>query len=180
MTRQIGLLTRMAMKKSSRLVPNKMPHLSRFRIGLVGSSQKLRLVFCCGSRVSRRGGIWSLPRMSTTTIFHLRALVCASVHFVLCALLGVTVLALAMVDMMTTSSELPPPWWITAGQWLLTILSAPAAVFFGFWDDVHWAHSVSLALALAWSVFLGYSISFVCHIARKSMIKRASETPHPL
>ena len=73
---------------------------------------------------------------------------------------------------MTSSSEVSPPLLITLGRSLLVVLNAPMAAFFSLLDDVHWPHSVSLSLALAWSVVLGYLISFVWHVGQRRIVKR--------
>ncbi|MGO8926226.1 MAG: hypothetical protein ACLQU3_04960 [Limisphaerales bacterium] len=116
--------------------------------------------------------------MSTTTVFHLRALVCASVHLALSAVLGAVVLGLAVADVMTTSSELPPPWWITGGYWLLMLLSAPMAAFFGLWKDPAWTQIMSLFMALAWSALLGYLASFIWRGIEKAVLNRANKALH--
>lgn len=111
--------------------------------------------------------------MNISACFHFRALVCAAVHFAFCAILGVTVLGLVVADVMTTSSELPPPWWITGAHWVLMVLSAPMAAFFSLLDDVRLSHPVSLLLALVWSTLLGYAISFGWQVVKKRMFRQA-------
>jgi hypothetical protein len=113
--------------------------------------------------------------MSTTTAFHLRALVCASVHLTSSAVFGALVLGLTVADVMATSSEHPPPWWITGGYWLLMVLSAPMAAFLGLWKDPAWTHITSLFMALGWSVLLGYLASFVWRSIEEAVVKRANK-----
>ena len=110
--------------------------------------------------------------MRSTAIFHLRALVCAGTHFVFSALLGASVWALTVADVLTTSSEGPPPWWLSGVHWLLSILNAPMAGFFGLWRDTPPAHLLILLMALAWILFLGYSISLVWQCADKIIATR--------
>ena len=96
--------------------------------------------------------------MNAALTLHIRALVGASVHFVLSFALGAAVLFLTVVDVMTTPVE-SDPWWLTLMDWSLNILNAPMGGFFGFWDNTRLMQLPLLGLAAAWSLLLGYTIS---------------------
>ncbi len=110
--------------------------------------------------------------MRSTAIFHCRALVGAGTHFLLCALLGASVWALTVADVLTSATEAPPPWWLSGLDWLLLILNAPMAGFFGLWQDHPPAHLPLLLMAFACSLVLGYSISLVWQFADRIIAKR--------
>jgi hypothetical protein len=57
-------------------------------------------------------------------------------------------------------------------HWLLSILNTPMAGFFGLWRDTPPAHLLILLMALAWILFLGYSISLVWQCADKIIATR--------
>src|SRR5208283_5852088 len=105
--------------------------------------------------------------MHSTGIYHVRALACAGTHFVFCALLGASIWALTVADVLTTSAEGPPPWWLNGLHWLLSILNVPMAGIFGLCQNTPPAHLLILLMPFAWSLVQGYSISLVWQWADK-------------
>jgi len=99
--------------------------------------------------------------MRTASIFHLRALITASIHVLFSAALGAAVLFLAVVDVLASPAEGGPPWWLTVMHRFAAILNAPMAGFFGLWDNTRTMRLLLLLLAAAWSLVLGYAVSFV-------------------
>lgn len=110
--------------------------------------------------------------MHPTVAFHLRALVFAGTHFVICALLGAVLLAAAVADVLTTASEAPPPLWFGALNWFLLILNPPMAGFFGLRQDTHPGHLPLLLFAEAWSLTLGYLVSLAWQAVSKRIVRK--------
>ncbi len=112
--------------------------------------------------------------MGGGSTFHLRALVGASVHFVLSVAVGAAVLLLVVADVMATPVESDPPWWLTLMHWSLEILNAPMAGFFGLWDNTRIFQLPLLGLAAGWSLLLGYAVSLAWR-----GVERTIQARHP-
>jgi len=123
------------------------------------------------------GSAFYVDHMRDTSVLHVRALLGAGVHFVFCAFLGGMVLGLTVADVITTSSEAPPPWWLSAMHRFLVILNAPMAGFFGLWQDTRPMRLPLLLLAEGWSVVLGYLIALAWWWAEKVTGRRHLHEP---
>jgi hypothetical protein len=110
--------------------------------------------------------------MISRSAFHFRAFLIFSLHFLLSAGLGATLMFLAVTDVLANPAEGPEPLWLTVCYWTLKILNPPMASFFGLSLGSRMIHLPTFVLAAAWSLLIGYIGSLIWYRAEKSVRPR--------
>jgi hypothetical protein len=118
--------------------------------------------------------------MTSRSVFHFRAAVICSLHFLFSAAFGAALIFLAVTDVLANPAEGPTPLWLIVCFWALTILNPPMASFFGISDGSHTMHLPTLLLAAVWSVLIGYVISLVWYRIEKSVLAKYDHKPLPV